>query len=67
MKSLFNKIQVKIGHPIVRIRSDLGRDFGNVDVNLLYESKGISHEYSTPRIPQQNGVTERKNNVTRDG
>ena len=43
------------------------RDFGNVDVNLLYESKGISHEYSTPRIPQQNGVTERKNNVTRDG
>ena len=33
LKSLFDRIQVEIGHPIVRIRSDRGREFDNVDVD----------------------------------
>ena len=45
LKSLFNKIQVEIGHPIVRIRSDRGGEFDNVDVDLFCESKGIRHEF----------------------
>ena len=36
MKFLFNIIQVEIGHPIVRIRSDRGREFDNVEVDLFF-------------------------------
>ena len=49
LKSLFNRIQVEIGHPIVRIRSDRMREFDNVDLDLFCKSKGIKHEFSTPR------------------
>ena len=56
LKSLFNRIQVEIGHPIVRIRSNRGGggegEFDNVDVDLFYELKGIKHEFSAPRTPQ---------------
>ena len=41
LKSLFNKIQAKIGHPIIRIRSNRGKEFDNVDVDIFYKSKGI--------------------------
>ena len=37
LKSLFNRIQVEIGRPSVRIRSDRGREFDNVDVNVFCE------------------------------
>ncbi|XP_062100928.1 uncharacterized protein LOC133806859 [Humulus lupulus] len=46
---------------IVRIRSDHGKEFENIFYNEFCKSKGISHEFSTPKTPQQNGVVERKN------
>ena len=52
LKSLFNRIHVEIGHPIVTIRSDRGKELNNVDVDLFCESKGIKHEFSTLRTPQ---------------
>ena len=39
LKSLFNRIQVEIIGPIVRIRSDRRRKFDYVDVDLFCESK----------------------------
>ena len=63
LKSLFKRIQIEQGHPIIRIQSDRGREFDNTEVDLLCESKGIKHEYSAPRTPQQNGVAKRKNIV----
>ena len=63
LKSLFNRIQVEIGYPIVRIRSDRGKKFDNVDVDLFCDSKGIKHVFSPPRTTQQNGVVEKKNRV----
>ena len=44
LKSLCTRIQVEVGHPIVRIRSGKGREFDNVEIDLFYESKGIKHE-----------------------
>ena len=35
LKSLFNRIQVEIGHPIARIRSDKGREFDNVKIDFF--------------------------------
>nr|GEW04115.1 hypothetical protein [Tanacetum cinerariifolium] len=43
------------------IRSDNGTEFENNDLNQFYGMKGIKREFSVPRTPQQNGITERKN------
>ena len=60
LKSLCTRIQVEIGHPTMRIRSDRWREFDNVDVDLFYDLKGIKHENSPFRTPQHNEVVERK-------
>ena len=60
------RIQVEKGNQIMRIRNDRGREFNNIEIYLFCESKGIKHEYSTPRTPQQNGVVERKNCVLQE-
>ena len=52
LKSLFYRIQVEIDHPIVRIRTNRGKEFDNVDVDLFCEPKGIKHEFSAPKTPQ---------------
>nr|GEW82658.1 retrovirus-related Pol polyprotein from transposon TNT 1-94 [Tanacetum cinerariifolium] len=43
------------------IRSDNGTKFKNNDLNQFCGLKGIKKEFSIPRTPQQNGITERKN------
>ena len=48
LKSLFARIQDEIGHPIVKIKSDRGRKFDNVDINLFCELKSIKHEFCSP-------------------
>ena len=48
---------------IKRIRSDNGREFENAYFESYCNSLGISHEFSTPRTPQQNEVVKRKNKV----
>ncbi|KAI3732508.1 hypothetical protein L1987_63713 [Smallanthus sonchifolius] len=43
------------------IRSDNGTEFKNKLINSFCVEKGITHQYSAIRTPQQNGVAERKN------
>jgi len=43
------------------IRSDHGGEFQNAKFDRFCEKHGISHSFSAPRTPQQNGVVERKN------
>nr|GEW04404.1 putative ribonuclease H-like domain-containing protein [Tanacetum cinerariifolium] len=43
------------------IRCDNRTEFKNSDLNQFCEVKGIKREFSVPRTPQQNGITERKN------
>ena len=47
--------------PIISIRSDHGREFDQLKFDLFCSKYGISHNFSAPRTPQQNGVVERKN------
>ena len=46
---------------VKRIRSDNGTECKNSIIKELYNDKGITHTFSAPRTPQQNGVVERKN------
>ena len=43
------------------LRSDNGTEFKNSQMNEFCKYKGISHQFSAPGTPQQNGVVERKN------
>ena len=63
LKVLFARIQNEKGVSIVKIRSDRGREFDNIEVDLFCEAHGIKHEFSAPKTHQQNGVAERKNRV----
>ena len=51
---------------ICRIRSDHGTEFENAKFSEFCDGLGISHEFSAPRTPQQNGVVERKNRVLQE-
>src|SRR5262249_15937368 len=52
--------------PIISIRSDHGGEFENTSFEDFCDDNGISHQFSAPRTPQQNGVVERKNRTLID-
>ena len=45
----------------IKFRTDCGKEFCNEGVKRLLLSKGIKHEHSTPKAPEQNGYIERQN------
>ncbi|KAI9154543.1 hypothetical protein LWI28_027849 [Acer negundo] len=51
---------------IKRIRSEHGREFWNAFFETYCDNVGISHEFSTSRTSQQNGVIERKNRILQE-
>ena len=59
-------IQLKINCKIISIRSDHGTEFENSIFEGFCAENGISHNFSAPRTPQQNGVVERKNRTLVD-
>ena len=60
-EALMKRTQRKLGQQLVSIRSDHGTEFENSQFLGFCTENGISHNFSTPRTPQQNGVVERKN------
>ncbi|KAM7466521.1 hypothetical protein LguiB_014083 [Lonicera macranthoides] len=61
----FHKIALKLQNEkdtaITKIRSDRGGEFKDTGIIEFCAGNGISHEFSAPKTPQQNGVVERKN------
>ena len=51
---------------IKTIRSDHGGEFENKQFSDFCNKKGISHNFSFSRTPQQNGVVERKNRTLQE-
>ena len=60
------KLQNEKGAPIVKIRSDHGKEFENARFESFCARNGIKREFSAPKTPQQNGVVERKNRVIQE-
>jgi len=48
------------------VRSDHGGEFENSSFKSFFEENGISHNFSCPRTPQQNGVVERNNRTLQE-
>jgi transposase InsO family protein len=66
VKTFVRRVQKEFGLPIKKVRSDNGTEFKNTQVEEFLDEEGIKHEFSTPYIPQQNGVVERKNHTLID-
>ena len=63
LEVLCKRLQNKKGVPIVKIRSDHGKEFENERFESFCEKNGIKKEFLAPKTPQQNGVVERNNRV----
>jgi transposase InsO family protein len=46
---------------VKKVRSDNGSEFKNTNLEEYFDEEGISHKFSVPYTPQQNGIVERKN------
>nr|GFB50385.1 retrovirus-related Pol polyprotein from transposon TNT 1-94 [Tanacetum cinerariifolium] len=55
------RITVLLQSPVIIIRTDNGTKFKNQVLKVYFDSVGISHQMSSVRTPQQNGVVERRN------
>nr|GFA19017.1 hypothetical protein [Tanacetum cinerariifolium] len=54
-------ITVLLQSRVIIIRTDNGTEFKNQALKEYFDSVGISHQMSSIRTPQQNGVVERRN------
>ena len=61
LKILQEEFKKKKGVCISSIRSDHNTKFKNEYFITFCNENGISHTFSSPRTPQQNGIVERKN------
>ena len=66
LKGFLRRAQNEFRLRIKKIRSDNGTEFKNSQIEGFLEEEGISHEFSSPYTPQQNGVVERKNRTLLD-
>nr|GEY58787.1 retrovirus-related Pol polyprotein from transposon TNT 1-94 [Tanacetum cinerariifolium] len=55
------RITVLLQSPVIIIRADNGIEFKNQVLTEFFDTVGISHQMSSVRTPQQNGVVERRN------
>jgi len=55
------KIEKRVGHSLVSLRSDHGKEFENSSFIENCNKHGVDRKFSAPRTPQQNGVVEHKN------
>ena len=65
-KKLCKKLQNEKRVPIIKIRSDHGKEFKNAKSEAFCNTHGIKKEFSAPKTPQQNGIIERKNRVIQE-
>ncbi len=62
-RGLFLRLNLEFPGSLNRIRSDNGGEFKNASFEQFCNERDLKHEFSSPRVPQQNGVVERKNRV----
>ncbi|GJT70053.1 retrovirus-related pol polyprotein from transposon TNT 1-94 [Tanacetum coccineum] len=61
IKKFIAQVQLNFKVQIQKVRTDKGTEFKNATLQTHYEKLGIMQQFSTARMPQQNGVVERRN------
>nr|GFA45773.1 hypothetical protein [Tanacetum cinerariifolium] len=59
--TFLKRITVLLQSPIIILRTDNGTEFKNQVLKVYFDSVGITHQMSSVRTPQQNGVVEQRN------
>nr|GEY42498.1 putative ribonuclease H-like domain-containing protein [Tanacetum cinerariifolium] len=63
IKTFLKQITVLLQSPVIIIRTDNDTEFKNQVLKEYFDSVGISHQVSSVRTPQQNGVVEQRNRI----
>ncbi|GJW41999.1 retrovirus-related pol polyprotein from transposon TNT 1-94 [Tanacetum coccineum] len=63
IKTFLKKIIVLLQAPVIIVRTDNDTEFKNQVLQEYFNSVGITHQASSVRTPQQNGVVERRNHT----
>ncbi|KAL4573443.1 hypothetical protein LXL04_020249 [Taraxacum kok-saghyz] len=66
IKRFITLIENQLNTKVKGIRSDNGTEFKNAVMDRFCAEKGILHQFSSVRTPQQNGVAERRNRTLID-
>nr|GEV01324.1 retrovirus-related Pol polyprotein from transposon TNT 1-94 [Tanacetum cinerariifolium] len=61
IKTFLKRIAILLQSPVIIIRTDNNTEFKNHVLKEYFDSVGISHQVSSIRTPQQNGVVEQRN------
>jgi transposase InsO family protein len=62
VQDLILRLQTELHKNAMRaIYSDNGTEFKNTQFETFCSCLGLKHKFSSPYIPQQNGIVERKN------
>nr|GEV28176.1 integrase, catalytic region, zinc finger, CCHC-type, peptidase aspartic, catalytic [Tanacetum cinerariifolium] len=61
IKKFIAQAQLNYKAKVCKIRTENATEFKNATLKAYYEKLGIMQQFSTARIPQQNGVVERRN------
>nr|GEV35921.1 hypothetical protein [Tanacetum cinerariifolium] len=56
LNDFLTMIQRNLQAPLITVRTDRGTEFLNKTLNAFFKEKGIEHQTSTARTPDQNGV-----------
>lgn len=65
-RRFMNLVENQLDKRIKALRTDRGREYLSDEFKVLCDEKGIEHQLSIPRTPQQNGVAERRNRTLLD-
>nr|GEW05863.1 hypothetical protein [Tanacetum cinerariifolium] len=57
------RVEMKLQLQVQRIRTDNGTEFKNKTLAKFFDEVGITQQFSAARMPQQNGVVERRNRI----
>ena len=57
-KSLVEKLS---GYKVKKLRTDNGGEYTSTEFESYLKKEGIEHQYTIPKTPEQNGVSERMN------
>nr|GEX16865.1 hypothetical protein [Tanacetum cinerariifolium] len=61
LKDFLTMIQRNLQAPVISVRTDRGTKFLNKTLHAFFKEKGMEHQTSTPRTPEQNGIFKRQN------
>lgn len=65
-KAAFAAMENETGCTIKKFCSDNGGEYMSTEFKEYLKSKGISQEFTNPHTPQENGISERKNQTLND-